>query len=580
MKTPIVPAVFAALSLTMAGCGKQAGSAPSVGEVKPVRETSFEEVTKQLDPGGSVYAYLATDQWLAGLSTNVAQLASLLGTLPNTSETDREQMQRAFGSLAHVIEKSGLENLSGVGVSGIQVTPELSRTKLVLHHGRGKGDGIFWNVFGKTPHAFDGFDLLPESTAIAAFGDLDVALLWKTIEQEVRNADIPELTAAFEKFPEEFEAGTEISWDKFLGSLAGEGGLILTLNEANKIQVPFTEGLVVPEPGLLFAIKVKNEVIYNRVSAEMKKTDMARIVDEKGLKMTSIRAPLPVAMDLEITVASAEDYLFVASSSALVRQVLDVRAGKADGLRKTTSFAELLKYLPKDGNNFFYADRRFSGTLQAVQKAALAKEDNQLARSEFIQRVFNQKPMYGLAIGRHTDTGWESVVVGSEDSATAIVAAPALGGTAMVAAMALPALAKAKEKSKSVQCVNNLRQIGLALRIWAGDHDDRFPFQVEDQAKGGTKAFCDLDSEGYDRASYRHFQAMANELSTTRILVCPDDESKQPADAFVDLSPETVTYQLRTGPQISDSNPLEVVGLCPIHRHVLRVDGSVQRESD
>jgi prepilin-type N-terminal cleavage/methylation domain-containing protein/prepilin-type processing-associated H-X9-DG protein len=46
---------------------------------------------------------------------------------------------------------------------------------------------------------------------------------------------------------------------------------------------------------------------------------------------------------------------------------------------------------------------------------------------------------------------------------------------AILAALLLPALGKAKEKAKTIQCVNNNKQIALAMMMYAGDNDDRLP---------------------------------------------------------------------------------------------------------
>jgi prepilin-type processing-associated H-X9-DG protein len=105
---------------------------------------------------------------------------------------------------------------------------------------------------------------------------------------------------------------------------------------------------------------------------------------------------------------------------------------------------------------------------------------------------------------------------------------------AILAAMLLPALAASKKKSSKIGCVNNLKQCGLAFRIWEGDNGDQYPMDVP-MNKGGTKE-CTTGAD-----TYRHFLVMSNELSTPKILVCPEDD-RTAAASFAQLKNKNLSY--------------------------------------
>ena len=96
---------------------------------------------------------------------------------------------------------------------------------------------------------------------------------------------------------------------------------------------------------------------------------------------------------------------------------------------------------------------------------------------------------------------------------------------AILAAMLLPALAAAKKKAQKISCTNNLKQVGLATRIWAGDNGDKYPMAVAFSSGGASDYFWHngVAPGGFVNNPGMAFMVMSNELSTPKIIGCPSD---------------------------------------------------------
>ncbi len=115
---------------------------------------------------------------------------------------------------------------------------------------------------------------------------------------------------------------------------------------------------------------------------------------------------------------------------------------------------------------------------------------------------------------------------------------------------------QAKRRADSIRCVNNLKQLGLAVRIFATDNEGDFP--------------PDLKS-------------ILTYNSASIIFLCPEDFGKpvSTVEELRALPPEQVTsyssYEyLAPGPGKFETDPQRVMLRCPFHGHVALCDGSVQ----
>jgi prepilin-type N-terminal cleavage/methylation domain-containing protein/prepilin-type processing-associated H-X9-DG protein len=112
---------------------------------------------------------------------------------------------------------------------------------------------------------------------------------------------------------------------------------------------------------------------------------------------------------------------------------------------------------------------------------------------------------------------------------------------ALLATLLLPALAAAKDSGRRAACVSNLRQLGIAIHAYAGDHDGRLPFGPQAPPFTSPASFYPATGSPTSLLSLQRGDPVALGLllaghlgEQRRVLFCPGAD--QPVNAAAELA--------------------------------------------
>jgi hypothetical protein len=109
-------------------------------------------------------------------------------------------------------------------------------------------------------------------------------------------------------------------------------------------------------------------------------------------------------------------------------------------------------------------------------------------------------------------------------------------------------LEKSNKTAESVQCISNLKQIGLGFLLWANDHNGAFP---------------------------RDFLSLTNSLDSCKVFLCPGDTVRK-VTSWADVKTGDLSYKVVSiGPMANAKYSDLVLVQCHIHGHICLSDGSV-----
>jgi prepilin-type N-terminal cleavage/methylation domain-containing protein len=107
---------------------------------------------------------------------------------------------------------------------------------------------------------------------------------------------------------------------------------------------------------------------------------------------------------------------------------------------------------------------------------------------------------------------------------------------AILAALLLPALAKAKARAQRISCVNNLKQVGLAFRMFSNDHEDKFPWNTLVKDGGTVNDAGPANDPLKSGGNAQQFRAIEKELVSPKSLACGSDGARTRTSEWTQLS--------------------------------------------
>ena len=345
-------------------------------------KTSFDAVAERLDPNGHLYAYLSTEQALARLSESLEGLVSLAREGGGGGLMDNPFMAPIVDGVLGIVEpayrRSGISEISGVGMSSLAVEEKLWRSKMFVHHQPDNGSGLIWDAFGKKPHALDVLALAPDNTAALMHSDLDAQRLIDWVDE------------VFEEMlgGESVMANAPPQVRDIVDSFANEAGFLMTLDAENKMVLPgfmFDRQDDVELDGVAFALLIRvNDDTLMEMIGEALGGGFGPPPGTKvgGVTIHSIPLPIPMPfkMDFSPCYFQVGDYMVLSSAESLAKQMAAAH-GDDGRLTDDATFKALAKGLTLEANGIYYANPRATEWGIEINELSFGQLEGALAKA-------------------------------------------------------------------------------------------------------------------------------------------------------------------------------------------------------
>ena len=204
------------------------------------------------------------------------------------------------------------------------------------------------------PSKLDSQSFVPRRTqSFVATNQFNLKLMWRTFTGvlDALAATVPDVGNVVA----ELEKHLSLSIEEDIISILGEEMMFVQSAASVEGIMPVKQQAVIIEvkdPDA--AIEVVNRVVFGALKDDLSKSAMSRSV-HRDVEMMTFRIPLPL-IPYSPTIGVTDKYLIVATSDKYFKQLLDVQAGEADGLTRSTNYESVSDMYGRDVRTITYTD--------------------------------------------------------------------------------------------------------------------------------------------------------------------------------------------------------------------------------
>ncbi len=368
------------------------------------------------------------------------------------------------GELRRPLEGAGFLDISiAGGGTGRKDGSPVASVNLITS---GKLQGLL-PLYGQPPMPTRSAALVPDDfSGYVRLGFTSFSEGWQILKGAMRGMGGEEGAEGVADFLEQFQQNTGLDFEKdILACLGGELAVAAAVPE--KLRIPDAVAL----------LEVKDRDKFEKMLARMLPFPPIGSETYEGVAIHTVQlGPLPAAYAL------LEDYFIFGTNVSAVKSVVDARRGGAS-LATNPAFRSAMDALG-EGAHVVYLDVGSAMPLLLSAASRFATEQSQRAPGPTSQRwvavgKLLMSPLLTNAVVAFCVSGDEQSVT-SRGYSTITGPYRMYATSGVMAGILLPALMRARESAQRVVCMNNLKQLVTAEKMYAADHRGKFTENLSD----------------------------------------------------------------------------------------------------